>query len=141
MIDLIERRLDVKLNNPVILPATFSRHGNRLFRRFSRPVSIGIFMEDRIEDRFDHEFDNSLSDSVRHGGHASFLVPPFALGISTCLTGGGKYDPNDIRFHSLYRFPERFCSNMATVSSSTPAAPRLALTSWYASHTTRFAMQ
>jgi hypothetical protein len=30
---------------------------------------------------------------------------------------------------------------MAMVSTSTPAAPRLALTSWYASHTTRFAMQ
>jgi hypothetical protein len=43
MIDLIERRLDVKLNNPVILPATLARHRNRLFYRFSRPVSIGIW--------------------------------------------------------------------------------------------------
>src|SRR5471030_1950784 len=78
------------------------------------------------------------SDTV---GIPSFLVPPLAFGISTCFTGGGKYDPDDNRFHSLYRFPDRFCSNMAMVSSSTPAAPRLALTNWYASHTVRFAMQ
>src|SRR6516164_3875680 len=77
------------------------------------------------------------SDTV---GIPSFLVPPFAFGISTCLTGGGKYDPDDIRFHSLYRFLDRFCSNIAMVSSSTPAAPRLALTCWYASQTARFAI-
>src|SRR4051794_14947507 len=73
-------------------------------------------------------------------GMPSFLVPPFALGICTCLTGGGKYAPDDIRFHSLYRFPDRLRSNISMVSSSMPAEPRLALTCWYASHTVRFAM-
>src|SRR5215469_13702360 len=77
------------------------------------------------------------SDTV---GIPSFLVPPFAFGISTCFTGGGKYDPDDMRFHSLYKYFGRFCSNTAMVSSSTPAAPRLALTCWYASHTARFAI-
>src|SRR6516162_6514149 len=66
-----------------------------------------------------------LSDTV---GIPSFLVPPFAFGISTCFTGGGKYDPDDIRFHNLYKFLDRFCSNIAIVSSSMPAAPRLAFT-------------
>src|SRR5882757_1857604 len=78
-----------------------------------------------------------LSDTV---GIPGLLVPPFAFGISTCFTGGGKYEPDDIRFHSLYRFLDRSCSNIAMVSSSMPAAPRLALTCWYASHTARFAM-
>src|ERR1039458_7565109 len=64
------------------------------------------------------------SDTV---GIPSFLVPPFAFGISTCFTGGGRYDPDDIRFHSLYKFLDRFCSNIAMVSSSMPAEPRLAL--------------
>ena len=50
------------------------------------------------------------------------------------------YDPDDIRFHSLYKFLDRFCSNIAMVSSSMPAAPRLALTCWYASHTARFSI-
>src|SRR5262252_1858119 len=61
-------------------------------------------------------------------GIPSFLVPPFAFGISTCFTGGGKYEPDDIRFHSLYKFFDRFCSKIAIVSSSIPAAPRLAFT-------------
>src|SRR3984957_15433262 len=78
------------------------------------------------------------SDTV---GMPSFLVPPFAFGISTCLTGGGKYEPDDIRFHSLYKFLDRFCSNIAIVSSSMPAAPRLAFTCWYASHTACFAFK
>src|ERR1039457_4668545 len=78
------------------------------------------------------------SDTV---GIPSFLVPPFAFGISTCFTGGGKYAPDDIRFHSLYKFLDRFCSNITMVSSSMPAAPRLAFTCWYASHTVRFAMK
>src|SRR5947209_2914840 len=74
-------------------------------------------------------------------GMPSLRVPPFAFGISTCLTGGGKYDPDDIRFHSLYRFRDRFWSNIEMVSSSMPAAPRLAFTCWYASHTSRFAIR
>jgi hypothetical protein len=77
------------------------------------------------------------SDTV---GIPSFLVPPSAFGISTCFTGGGKYDPDDMRFHSLYRFFDRSCSNIAMVSSSMPADPRLALTCWYAFHTARFAI-
>src|SRR3954452_1541623 len=73
-------------------------------------------------------------------GTPSFLVAPFAFGISNCFTGDGKYEPDDIRFHSLYKFFDRFCSNIAIVSSSMPAAPRLAFTCWYASHTARFAI-
>jgi hypothetical protein len=42
-------------------------------------------------------------------------MPPFDFGISTCFTGGGKYEPDDIRFHSLYRFLDRFCSNITIV--------------------------
>ncbi len=34
-------------------------------------------------------------------GTPSILVPPDALGISTALTGGGKYVPDDIRFQIL----------------------------------------
>src|SRR5260370_34683556 len=47
------------------------------------------------------------SDTV---GIPSFLVPPFAFGISTCFTGGGKYDPDDIRFHNLYKLWNRMSS-------------------------------
>jgi hypothetical protein len=35
-------------------------------------------------------------------GTPRILTPlPAGLGISTIFTGGGKYEPDDIRFHSL----------------------------------------
>ncbi len=50
------------------------------------------------------------------------------------------YEPDDIRFQILYRLPLRSFSNAASVSPSTPAAPRLALTRLYASKTICFGM-
>src|SRR3954447_5324397 len=60
---------------------------------------------------------------------------PCGLGISTALTGGGKYDPELIRFQILYRLPCRSASNSSSVCPSTPAAPLLAATRRYVSHT------
>jgi hypothetical protein len=59
MIDLIEGRLDVELHHPVISPAPLSGDGNRLFRRASRPVSIGVRMEDRGSGRPSPIFDTA----------------------------------------------------------------------------------
>src|SRR5450759_1398842 len=73
-------------------------------------------------------------------GTPNLRIPPVAFGISTCLTGGGKYDPDDIRFHNLYRFFDRSCSCLLYTSPSMPAAPLLAFTCWYASQIVRFAM-
>src|ERR1700750_1460151 len=104
MIDLIESRLDVELDHPVILPAPLSGDGDRLFCRSSRPISIGIWMKDRVECRLDLSLDDSLCDSIRHSGNTQLSGAALCLRISTCFTGGGKYEPDDIRFHSLYRF-------------------------------------
>ena len=49
VIDLIEGRLDVKLDHPVILPAPVSGDRPPLVCRPSRPVSIGVRMEHRVE--------------------------------------------------------------------------------------------
>ena len=66
------------------------------------------------------------------------VPPPCALGISTALTGGGKYVPEDRRFQILYRLPFRSFSNSSTVSPSTPGAPLFALTFSHASQTAHF---
>src|ERR1019366_9244200 len=78
------------------------------------------------------------SDTV---GIPSFLSPPFAFGIFTVRTGGGKYLPDDIRFQILYRFPFRFLSKSAIDCSSTPAAPWFAFTRLYASQTSCLEIQ
>ena len=46
-----------------------------------------------------------LSDPVGYGRYSEHPDPlPPAFGISTAFTGGGKYEPDDIRFHIRYRF-------------------------------------
>src|ERR1700757_3169337 len=79
MIDLIESRLDVELDHPVILPAPLSGDGDRLFCRSSRPISIGIWMKDRVECRLDLSLDDSLCDSIRHSGNTQLS------GAALCL--------------------------------------------------------
>src|SRR6266536_4261518 len=73
-------------------------------------------------------------------GTPSTRTPPAPdfFGISTALTGAGKYVPELIRFHSLYRLFFNSCSNSCRDCPSTPPAPSLALTRQYASHTTCF---
>src|SRR3954471_842921 len=60
---------------------------------------------------------------------------PCGLGISTALTGGGKYEPELIRFEILSRLSARSASNASRSCPSTPAAPLLALTRRHASQT------
>src|SRR5260221_312526 len=72
-------------------------------------------------------------------GMPRILVPPF-LGISTARTGPGKYDPDDIRFHSLQRLSFALSSNCPIVTPSAPAAPPFFLTFSHASHTTCLGM-
>src|SRR5487761_172086 len=66
------------------------------------------------------------------------VPPPCGFGISTALTGGGKYVPEDIRFQILYRLFLRSDSKSSMDCPSTPAAPLFFLTLLYASHTSRF---
>ncbi len=58
--------------------------------------------------------------------------------MSTDLTVGGKYVPEDIRFQILYRLFFRSFSKAPTDTPSTPAAPLLAATRLYASQTSCF---
>ena len=56
------------------------------------------------------------------------------------MTGGGKYDPDDIRFQILYRLFFRSASNISRLTPSAPAAPLLARTFRYARHTSLLEM-
>jgi hypothetical protein len=86
-------------------------------------------MKDRFDLRLQPPRHHRLGHSVRNRWHPKVLVPPpWGLGISTAFTGGGKYDPDDIRFQILYRLFFRSLSNSSSVTPSTPGAPRLAFT-------------
>src|SRR5579859_537610 len=79
----------------------------------------------------------TLSPAV---GTPRILVPPEDFGISTALTGGGKYVPDDIRFQILYKLLPRSFSNASMVTPSAPAAPPFAFTRFHACHTRRLGM-
>jgi len=49
MIKIVEQPPDVELNDPVLVPAAASGDGDRLQRRLSRPITVGIVAEDRIK--------------------------------------------------------------------------------------------
>src|SRR5437762_7605351 len=76
--------------------------------------------------------------TVTVGTPRILVPPPCGLGISTAFTGGGKYVPDDIRFQILYKLFLRSDSKSSMDIPSTPAAPLLALTLSYASHTSSF---
>ena len=57
-------------------------------------------------------------------GMPSVRIPsPCGFAISTARTGGGRYEPDDIRFQTLYRLFFRSFSKSAMLCPSTPGAP------------------
>ena len=96
-------------------------------------------MEDRLDPRLQLPGHHRLRDPIGHGRHTQHSgARPVRFGISTARTGGGKYDPDDIRFQILYRLLFRSFSNSAIDCPSTPGAPLFALTFSHASQTARF---
>ena len=69
-------------------------------------------------------------------GTPSLRTPlPCGFGTSTSFTGGGKYDPEDIRFHVTYSLFRRSASKSSIVQPSTPGPPWFAFTFLNASTT------
>jgi hypothetical protein len=71
-------------------------------------------------------------------GTPRFRTPPLDFGISTSFTGGGKYEPEDNRFHVTYSLFRRSASKSSTVHPSTPGPPLSACTFLNASTTACF---
>src|ERR1017187_187388 len=72
-------------------------------------------------------------------GTPSLRTPlPCGFGTSTSFTGGGKYDPEDIRFHVTYSLFRRSASKSSIVQPSTPGPPWFAFTFLNASTTACF---
>src|SRR5262245_54240904 len=105
MIQTVEKAFDVQINHPGRRPASLPRHPHRVECRLARSIAVGVRMEYGFHQRLqDHLRDrlNTLSATV---GMPKRRVPPLSFSISTRRTGGGKYDPDDVRFQTLYRLP------------------------------------
>lgn len=95
-----------------------------------------------MEHRFHHLLqpgsDHRLGDPVGDRWHPKHPHTTTLFRIDTARTGGGKYDPDDIRFQIRYRLFFRSFSKSSRVTPSTPGAPLFARTRWYASQTSHF---
>src|SRR5690242_4893588 len=80
VIDLIEGRLDIKLHDPVVSPAAFTSDRHGLLRRASRPIPIGVGMEDRVELWLDEKLDDGLRNTVTDRGHSQLARASRCLG-------------------------------------------------------------
>jgi hypothetical protein len=49
MIDFIEQRADVVLQDPVELPAALAGDGERIMRGFAWPVAVGVGVKHRLK--------------------------------------------------------------------------------------------
>ena len=130
----VEELLDIQIDNPVVLPAPLPAYPDRVMSRLSRPIAIGVAVKPRLHQRLQKLATTVWATLSAIVGTPSILTPaPCGLGISTALTGGGKYDPELIRFQILYRLSRRSASNSSSACPSTPGAPLFALTCRHAS--------
>ena len=85
VIEIVEQPPDVELHHPVLVPATASGDGDRLQRRFPRPIAIGIVVEDRIKPWLEPHLDRRLRDPVGYRRDAQHPHAPGLLRNRHCL--------------------------------------------------------
>ena len=71
MIEIVEQASNVELHHPVLVPATASGDSDRLQRRFPRPITIGIVVEERIKLWLQPHLDRRLRDPVGYRRHTT----------------------------------------------------------------------
>jgi len=69
VIDVVEQTFDIKLKNPTVLPTPLSRDSNCVQRRFSRPVTVGVWKEYGLETWLNGLLDHHLRHAICHSGH------------------------------------------------------------------------
>src|SRR5208337_3644510 len=132
----IKEGFDVQIDDPVGRPAPFPRRPDRVKRRTARSIAVGVRMEPRLHQRLQDHLDDRLRHAVGNGRNAE--RPRAAVVLRYLDEPHGRRmirAPDAIRFQTLYRLPFRSCSNLASDTPSTPAAPRFAFTRRYASQT------
>src|SRR5450759_1419570 len=87
----VEEGFDVKVDDPILLPAPLPAHSDCVQWGTPGPVAVGIVMEHSFHARLQHHHRHLLRDPIDHirDTEDPGPVPPF-LCISTARTGPGK---------------------------------------------------
>ena len=67
--DAVEKLLDIKVDDPVVLPTTRPACPDRIQRRAPRAIAVGVWMKDRLDLFFQPPSYHCLGDPVGHGRH------------------------------------------------------------------------
>jgi hypothetical protein len=67
---MIECTTDVKLDNPVVLPASLAGIGYRVHGRFIKLIPVRVRMKDRKEVSSDSRNHDLLRDPISNGRHS-----------------------------------------------------------------------
>jgi hypothetical protein len=73
VIKRVEELADIQIQNPVITPATLPCFCNGIERRTTRPVPIGIIMEEWFHNWLELSFHYSLRDPILNVRYAKLL--------------------------------------------------------------------
>src|ERR1700722_412498 len=69
MVDAVEEAFDVDIHDPIITPATLTRCPDRVNRRTTGSIPIGVRMEHRFQQRLQVSANNLLADPVSDRGN------------------------------------------------------------------------
>src|SRR3954469_5079242 len=79
VVDVVEQAFDIELEYPILFPAALPRRSNGIERRFSGPITIGVWQECRVQVRLDDHLDNHLRHTIRYGWHSQDPLPSILL--------------------------------------------------------------
>src|SRR5262249_45241977 len=76
MIQIIKETFDIEIDHPVGPPTSLPRGGDRIQRRSSGTIPVGVGMEMRLHQRLQMHLDDHLRHAVADRGNAQSALPP-----------------------------------------------------------------
>jgi hypothetical protein len=70
LVEIVERTTDVEFDTPVVLPASFTGHSDRLHGGLLRSISVRVRMKEPFELAIDPRLHELLSDPISDSGYS-----------------------------------------------------------------------
>src|SRR5260370_35167450 len=81
MRNAVEKGPDVQIKYPVLLPAAFPGHGQRVMGTSPGTITVAVAVEDRLQPLLQQHGDRRLRNPVRHIWAGDFILPLLHSGL------------------------------------------------------------